>query len=363
MTHREKQILQLLRNDPLLPQQEIARQLNISRSAVAGHIMNLMQKGLIRGKGYILCPQEQVLVIGSVNMDICGYSHAELVYEDSNPGKVRCTPGGVGRNIAENIALLGKECHLISVVGTDLYGATLLEQAKKIGINVSRCHRLHDESTSAYFSLLDHQGEMCAAINDMGILDRLTPALLAQDKELIQHTGALVVDCNLTEEALSWIFNNAGSAPIFVDTVSACKAGKIRNWLSHIHTLKPNRIEAEILSGQKIESPADIISAANWFHQQGIQRIVISMGPEGVYYSDNELGNGWSKPFNVPVVNVTGAGDALMAGLVSCWFEDMPLPEAIRFAQGCAALTLQSELTNNPSLSVQHVQQFLESHP
>jgi len=360
MTSREKQILQLLRCDPLIPQQEIADVLGISRSGVAGHIMNLMNKGYIKGKGYILSEHSYVVTVGSTNMDVCGYSTSKLVYEDSNPGKIKCTPGGVGRNIAQNIALLGQECHLISVVGNDFYGETLLEQAKLAGVHIDNFHKLHGESTSTYVSLLDETGEMLVAINDMRILEKLTPALLATSKSLIQHSGVLIIDCNLTEDALAWLFSHAGNVPIFVDTVSAFKAPKIRNWLSHIHTLKPNRLEAEILSGMTIRCPEDAHTAAKWFHEQGVQRIALSMGSSGVYYSEIDGQSGWSIPLSVNIVNVTGAGDAMMAGLASCWLEDMTLAESIRFAQGCSALTLSSEFTNNPNLSNGSVQKLLE---
>ncbi|MDH3000755.1 hypothetical protein A1D23_10055 [Chelonobacter oris] len=71
---REQQILELLRKDPLIPQQQIADILGLSRSSVAGYIMNLMRKGQIRGKGYILSPQQRVVTIGGTNMDIAGYT-------------------------------------------------------------------------------------------------------------------------------------------------------------------------------------------------------------------------------------------------------------------------------------------------
>ncbi|ERT13344.1 PfkB family carbohydrate kinase [Photorhabdus temperata] len=360
MTNREKQILHLLRRDPLIPQQAIADILGISRSGVAGHIMNLMNKGYIKGKGYILSDHNYVVTIGSINMDVCGYASAKLIYEDSNPGKVKCTPGGVGRNIAQNIALLSKECHLISVVGDDFYGSTLLDQAKRAGVNVDRCYKLYGENTSTYISLLDDGGEMLVAINDMHILEKLTPSLLVSHCDLIQHAGVLVVDCNLSEEALTWLFTNAGTVPVFVDTVSAFKAPKIKNWLSHIHTLKPNCLEAETLSGMKITQPTDVPDVARWFHNQGVQRLVLSMGVEGVYFSESDGMAGWSHPISAKVVNVTGAGDAMMAGLVNCWLEDMTLAESVRFAQGCSAITLSCEFTNNPNLSNGSVRKLLE---
>ena len=60
MTNREKQILQLLKNNVLIQQQEIAITLGISRSAVAGHIMGLINKGYVRGRGYILSEHQAV---------------------------------------------------------------------------------------------------------------------------------------------------------------------------------------------------------------------------------------------------------------------------------------------------------------
>lgn len=109
-----------------------------------------------------------------------------------------------------------------------------------------------------------------------------------------------------------------------------------------------------------ITGPQDAPAVAAWFHEQGVQRIALSMGPAGVYYSEIDGQSGWSSPLPVNIVNVTGAGDAMMAGLASCWLEDMTLAESIRFAQGCSALTLSSEFTNNPNLSNGSVQKLLE---
>ena len=71
-TQREQQILDIVQQNPLIAQQTLADQLGISRSAVAVHLMNLMQKGEILGKGYVIAPKKQVLVIGGANMDISG---------------------------------------------------------------------------------------------------------------------------------------------------------------------------------------------------------------------------------------------------------------------------------------------------
>ena len=107
MTQRERQILKWIEENPLISQQELADKAGIARSSVAVHISNLMKQGHIAGKGYIVRTAPYVVVVGGVNLDIGGRPHGELVAADSNPGQVRMSLGGVGRNIAHNMALMG----------------------------------------------------------------------------------------------------------------------------------------------------------------------------------------------------------------------------------------------------------------
>ncbi|MBV8047037.1 MAG: winged helix-turn-helix transcriptional regulator [Paludibacterium sp.] len=355
MTEREQEILALLRQDPLIPQQQLADQLGISRSAVAGHIMNLTQKGLILGKGYILAQQRYVVLLGGANMDIRGSTPAPLRLADSNPGRVSCSPGGVARNIAENLARLGADCRLISCVGDDLYGRSLLEATQRAGVDVRPCLVLPDAATSTYLSIHGPDGDMSIAINDMDILSRLDASLLGSQRELVRHAGLIVVDANLSAEALAWLFAEVRDTPVFVDTVSAFKAERIRPWLGQIHTLKPNRIEAAALSGLPLADAGDVPAVADWFHRQGVRQLVLSLGADGVFFSDGDQ-RGWCPPPHVEIVNATGAGDALMAGLAWGWLQDLPLADTLPLAQACAALTLSSPATNNPTLSLAAVQ-------
>ncbi len=107
MIDREKQILNILRRNPLIQQNEIADILQVSRSRVAAHIMDLTRKGLIKGKGYILTEQDYCVVLGAINMDIRGVADIHYPQAASQPGDIRCSAGGVARNIAHNLALLG----------------------------------------------------------------------------------------------------------------------------------------------------------------------------------------------------------------------------------------------------------------
>lgn len=93
MTQRERQILNWIEADPMISQQELAERAGITRSSVAVHISNLMKKGCIAGKGYIVTRSPYVTVVGGMNMDIGGWPGEELVAQDSNPGRVRMSPG------------------------------------------------------------------------------------------------------------------------------------------------------------------------------------------------------------------------------------------------------------------------------
>lgn len=305
--------------------------------------------------------KEYIVIVGSANMDVAGYSNASLNYADSNPGKIKFTPGGVGRNISHNLALLGKNAWLLTAVGGDFYGQSLLAQTNKSGVHIDKCLVVPGENTSSYLSLLDNTGEMLVAINDMSITNHISAEFLTQHADFIRGAKVIVVDCNLSEETLAWVLEHAHDVPVFVDPVSAWKCVKIRERLNQIHTLKPNRLEAETLSGMTLSSRDDVGKVASWFHQHGLNRLVLSMGGDGVYYSDINGESGWSAPVKTKVINVTGAGDAMMAGLVSCWMDGLPFIDSVRFAQGCSSMALACEYTNNPDLSVANVTSLVEN--
>jgi pseudouridine kinase len=300
-----------------------------------------------------------VLVIGATNVDILGTAHGPLALGDSNPGRIRYANGGVARNVAENLARLGQGTHLLSAVGDDALGRNVLAATRQAGVQVDACWTLPDAATSTYISLHSENGDMAVAVNDMDIVARIDPALLATRTELLQLAAAWVLDCNLTEEALAWICNLETLKPIFVDGVSAFKCLRIRSLLHRIHTLKLNQLEALTLSGMQGTTSADMQAIAQWLHQQGVQQVVISLGDQGLFWSGKDAGHGKLDALPCKVVNTTGAGDALLAGLVYAYLQHQPLPQAAQFARACATLTLTCEEANHPGLSMASITSLL----
>ena len=163
----------------MISQQELADRAGITRSSVAVHISNLTKKGCIAGRGYVLHTGSYAVVVGGVNMDIGGRSHAPLVAADSNPGTVTMSLGGVGRNIAHNLSLLGTDVRLLTAYGDDLNGERVAASCSELGIDLSRALKVAGGATSTYLYLTDDRGEMALAVSDMEICKKITPAYLA----------------------------------------------------------------------------------------------------------------------------------------------------------------------------------------
>ncbi len=317
---------------------------------------------MIEGLQHPTSSASYVLVVGAANLDILGVAQTLLVSGDSNLGRIRCAPGGVARNTAENLARLGHTTHLIAAVGDDAFGRTLLDVTRAAGVNIELCAVFTEHATSTYLAVHHSQGEMAVAVNDMGIVDTITPEYLAAHTAMVQQASAVVVDCNLSADTLAWLLSQS-KAPVFVDAVSAAKCLRIRPHLRHIHTLKLNQIEAQTLTGLPCESTADIQAAAAWLHGQGLRQVLVSLGKRGMLWSDVQAGQGLQAALPCKVVNVTGAGDALLAGWVHAFMHRQPLADAARFAQACAAFTVSCEAANHPHLSVAALTHFIEPAP
>ena len=360
MTQRERQILQWIEANPMISQAELAEKLGITRSSVAVHISNLIKKGCIAGKGYVLRTGSYAVVVGGVNMDIGGSSTGALVAEDSNPGKVRMSLGGVGRNIAHNLSLMGTDVRLLTAFGDDLYGQKIAASCSELGIDVSHALRLAGENTSTYLYITGPEGEMALAVSDMSICEQITPAYLASNLTLLQNAQVIVCDTNIPADSLVFLAENC-NVPIFCDPVSTVKAEKIRPILGKLHTLKPNKLEAELLSGVPIRGKEDVEKAAQALLDTGLRRVFISLGAEGCYGATH-TGSMWMPNFPVNMVNTTGCGDAFMAALVWAYLEGTELEGTLRAGLAASSIAIETTETINSRMSAELLKERIAEH-
>ena len=349
VTQRERQILGLIEANPMISQQELADALHITRSSVAVHISNLLKKGYIAGKGYVLRTGSYAVVVGGVNVDIGGRSHNGLLPADSNPGTVTTSLGGVGRNIAHNLALMGTDVRLLTAYGDDVYGSRVAASCAELGIDASHALQCSGCSTSTYLYIASPDGEMALALSDMQVCDRITPEYLSANLAMLNNAQVVVADANIPAQSLVYLAENC-QVPLFCDPVSVTKAEKLMPILDKIHTLKPNRLEAEFLSGVKIKNKEDVATAAKALLDKGVHRVFVSLGSEGVYAATakEQL---WLENLPGNMVNTTGCGDAFMAALVWAYLEGTDLKNTALAGLAAGAIAMESQQTINSAMS------------
>lgn len=289
-----------------------------------------------------------VAVVGACNLDIRGRPFGRLVERDSNPGTVRTSLGGVGRNIAHDLALLGVPVSLLTALGEDGGAQQLRQSCRSLGIDLSRSLSVPGGATSTYLVLSDHLGDMALAVSDMDIYESLTPAFLDEHMDDLNGAAAVVLDANLPAETVAHLAEHC-TAPLFADPVSTAKAGKLEPVLPRLHTLKANRLEAQRLSGVAITDEASLRRAATALLDRGVGRLYLSLGPEGVLACEGER-RVRLPIFPGPVVNATGCGDAMMAGLVWAFLQGLGLEAGAKAGLAAAAVTLAGAETINPEL-------------
>lgn len=275
-------------------------------------------------------------------MDIWGRPERALVPKDSNPGTVSLRPGGVGRNIAHDLRLLGLEVSLVAAIGGDIYAAAITESCRALGIDLSYAPVFPQRRSSTYLYISDEKGDMQLAVSDMDICSALTAEYAASVLPKLQ-AGAIVVDANLPEDTIRYICNNS-SIPVYADPVSTAKAVKLLPVLHRLSAMKPNALEAEKLTGEK-----DPERAARTLVEMGVKRVFVSLGSRGMIAADEKELLLLPAPLT-QVVNTTGAGDAATAAIVLSGIKGLSLRETAELAQRAGAVTCGSESPNAEEL-------------
>lgn len=285
---------------------------------------------------------DKIYIIGGANIDISGIAANKLVPAVSNIGKISYSFGGVGRNIAENLARLNQPVSLVTIFGQDLFGQQLKAQCEALKIDISFSLTAPTNSSS-YLAILDEEHELSWAIADMDILNQFTIKHFQKLFKIIKPTDYVVVDTNVPTNILEYILTFC-PAPLYLDPISSIKALKVKDHLKQLYLFKPNASEARALSQIDLQNTADYQANLAFFLQAGVKEIVISLAQAGVIAARAQ--EAWCfKHRSLPMVNATGAGDAFLAGYLAATMKQLTFKEKIAWAISCAALTTQSLAT------------------
>ena len=302
---------------------------------------------------------QKVTLIGAANIDIQGFPFDELIYRDSNPGRIRICPGGVSRNIAENLSRMGIYTELIAAVGEGINGEYIIDSCRESGVGIDDILVVPRMESSTYMAIMDDGGGMALALSDMSISDQITVDYIRSKTDNIKKSAVIEIDPCLSEEVITYIVNEFSSIPVFIDPVSIGKAEKLRKIMDRIDTLKLNRLEAGYLSGIDVKDKLDFDRMSEWFRDAGINNLFVTLGREGVFYC-NGSSMGRVIPPDAEIASATGAGDAFMAGVIYSALMGYPIDKSAEFATAASMIALGSHDTVNPGITAEGIKTIIK---
>ncbi|WP_312549452.1 carbohydrate kinase, partial [Massilia sp.] len=284
---KKEQLYELIRANPFIAQQDLAAELGLSRSAVAGYIATLVRERRLLGRAYVLPDNRPILCVGAANLDRKLRAEGALAMGTSNPASGAESFGGVARNIAENLARMGAAVSLVTAVGSDSSGRALLAHAESLGIDVRGCLRLDDAGSGTYTAVLDAEGQMVVALADMALYDRITPAFLDTRQQQRANASLIVADLNLPLESIAALQRDAArdSVALIVVAVSEPKMNRLPDSLAGIRLLILNEGELAARLGRSVSGDAELAAACRELQAQGAEDVVVTLGARGVLFT------------------------------------------------------------------------------
>jgi pseudouridine kinase len=292
------------------------------------------------------------VVIGGANLDVKAHSSHRAVPRTSNPGSVVRSAGGVGRNVAENLARLGTEVHLVAAVGADPAGTEVLTATEAAGVDVSRVAR-GPQPTGTYVAVLDSDGELVVAVADRAATESLGPEEVDAAADLIGGADLVVVDGNLATRALARALELCAErgTRVVLDPVSVPKAAARSELISArtpLLAMTPNADELVAVGGTE-----------QALHDRGVEIVWTRLGPAGSRLSGPDGVVDVAAVQAPEVVDVTGAGDAMLAAFCHALLSGASPVEAAAYGQSAAALTVASPHTVRADLTDELVRSLL----
>ena len=278
---------------------------------------------------------KSILLIGGSNIDYIGTSDLHLIKKQSNIGKVSIHFGGVLRNTCENLARLGNSCAFITAIGNDVYGLKMRDFMEKMGIKLVIPSTLFSSSTNIVINDCDHK--MNVGVCDDRIINDISLDFIKANNSLIKKFKYLVIDANLKEEVIDYIFSEFKEQKIICAGISKNKIVKFKNYLNKIFLLKCNILEAQTLIDFDLVDQ-DLVGG---LLARGIKNVVVSNSSHDIYYgTDNrDIGKVIVEEIK-EYESTTGCGAALLSGVIDNLLLGKSLKESVIFGNKLAALTL-----------------------
>lgn len=255
-----------------------------------------------------------VICIGAAFVDELFHMKEEMIPASTVPASVAKTVGGVSRNIAHQLALLGVETQLISVFGNDSDGDWLKQTTTNAGVKID-ASITREGLSGKYTAILNMDASLFTAFLTNAATSLITPQHLEKNRSLLQTASYLLADANVSIETGEWLlaFSNETGIPLILEPVSVPPIRKFKDVsLKGLHLVTPNEDELPALCSEKsFITQLQIEELLN----KGVENIWLHNGKHGSAMYNKERSITLHAP-EIEIVDVTGAGDGSLTGFI-----------------------------------------------
>lgn len=260
-----------------------------------------------------------IVVIGAIYVDVKGYPDANFIPTGRNAGRVEHVHGGVGRNVAEDIANCELRPTFVSLVDESGDGQDVIRKLNNHKVNTKYIWKTRD-GMGTWLAIFDNDGDVAASISKRPNLMPISDILGKYGDEIFEAADSVIVEIDMDKDIIKQVFRLAKkhNKKVFSVVGNMSIAMERRDFMKSIDCFVCNIQEAGMLffddySGKSPQEMVDILSERVQAAQ--INSMIVTLGGDGAVYADMAGGKGYCPARNVEVKDTTGAGDSFCAGV------------------------------------------------
>ncbi len=282
-----------------------------------------------------------IVVIGAVFVDIKGYPMSNFIPTGRNAGRVEQVHGGVGRNVAEDIANCELRPTFVSLVDKSGSGEDVLRKLRSHKVNTDYIRKTRD-GMGSWLAVFDNDGDVFASISKRPDLLPIVDILEEHGDEIFSKADSVVIELDIDKEIVKRVFALAKKhkKKVFSVVANMSIALERRDFIKSIDCFVCNIQEAGILFSDDYtdKTPEEMIPIiASKVKAAQIPSMIVTMGGDGAVYASMDGDMGYCPARRVEVKDTTGAGDSFCAGVAIGLTYGKTLAEACEIGAHLAA--------------------------
>ncbi|MBN6188765.1 carbohydrate kinase family protein [Aneurinibacillus sp. BA2021] len=297
-----------------------------------------------------------VSVIGTIFVDCKGFAKQNYQPDTRNIGSVQFVHGGVGRNVAENLANLDVSTSFVSSVDDSGLGQEVMEHLRTLSIHTEYVQTCPVQGMGMWLAVLDEKGNLAGSISQMPVLGALERVMETKGEQIIGEAAHVVLELDLNETIArrTLALARALKRPVYGIPGNLEVIMAHPDLLSGLECFICNNFEADTLMGvdfTHMDTEQQLAALQAHVELAGLHSMVVTLGENGSVYYDSRSGRSGHQPvMPVQLVDSTGAGDAFFSGTVAGLVRGLPLEEAVVCGTKVAGWTIEHAGSNCPAL-------------